>query len=141
MAAPNLVKSQCLLLFEEKKQVLRNGTTFTWDWLRHLLGDGALSEDSIEEPINNQCPNSVTGGQCYKTFSICKLRIFVLSQSVCYIRMEMLTKDKYSSLLQKYVIYGQKKFNNIGPWCQYYKTCFVRNLLFLYLARVFVGIG
>jgi hypothetical protein len=29
--------------------------------------------------------------------------------------MEKLTKDKYSSLLQKYVIYGQKKFYNIGP--------------------------
>jgi hypothetical protein len=54
-------------------------------------------------------------GQCYKTFSVCKLQIFVLSWSVCYIRMEKLTKDKYSSLLRKYIFYGQKSFITLGP--------------------------
>jgi hypothetical protein len=36
----------------------------------------------------------------------------------------MLPKEKYSSLLQKFVIYGQKKFYNIGPRSQIYKTFF-----------------
>jgi hypothetical protein len=30
--------------------------------------------------------------------------------------MEKLVKDKHSSLLQKSVNYGQKKFNNIDTW-------------------------
>ncbi len=30
-------------------------------------------------------------------------------------RLERLARDKHSSLLQKSVNYGQKKFNNIGP--------------------------
>jgi hypothetical protein len=34
----------------------------------------------------------------------------------CYTSLEKLTNDKHSSLLQKSVIYGQKKFYNIGPW-------------------------
>jgi hypothetical protein len=30
--------------------------------------------------------------------------------------LEKLTNDKHSSLLRKSVIYGQKKFFNIGHW-------------------------
>jgi hypothetical protein len=30
--------------------------------------------------------------------------------------------------LLKGVTYGRKKFNNIGPWTQSYKTFYVRNL-------------
>jgi hypothetical protein len=30
--------------------------------------------------------------------------------------VEKLAKDKYSSLLGKFVNYGHKKFYNIGPW-------------------------
>jgi hypothetical protein len=43
-----------------------------------------------------------------------------------------LERDKRSSLLQKFVNYGRKKFYKIGPWAQCYKTFFVRNL------RIFV---
>ncbi len=32
-----------------------------------------------------------------------------------FIQLEKLAKDKHSSLLQKFVNYGQKKFYNIGP--------------------------
>jgi hypothetical protein len=32
-----------------------------------------------------------------------------------------LARDKYSSLLQKFVTYGRKKFYNIGPRGQLYK--------------------
>jgi len=42
--------------------------------------------------------------------------IFVLSYSVCLTIIEKLTNYKHSSLLRKSVIYGQKKFYNIGPW-------------------------
>ncbi len=42
--------------------------------------------------------------------------------------MENFTKDKNSSLLRKSVFYGQKKFYNIGPRAQYYKTFYLRNL-------------
>ncbi len=54
-------------------------------------------------------------GQCYKTFFVRDLPIFILSQSVCYTQLEKFTKDKHSSLLLKSVIYVQKKFYNIGP--------------------------
>ncbi len=40
-----------------------------------------------------------TWGQCYKTFSVRDLQIFVLSQSVCQTRPEKLTNDKHSNLL------------------------------------------
>ncbi len=36
--------------------------------------------------------------------------------------------DKHSSLLQKFVNYGEKKFYNIGPWAQCYKTFLSINL-------------
>jgi len=30
--------------------------------------------------------------------------------------LEWLARDKHSSVLRKFVNYGQKKFYNIGPW-------------------------
>ncbi len=69
-------------------------------------------------------------GQCYKTFFVCDLQFFVLSSSVSQTRPEKLTNDKHWSLLQKSVIYGQKKFYNIGPWSQCYKTFFCCDLRF-----------
>ncbi len=46
---------------------------------------------------------------------LCDLWIFIQSKSVCQTRLEQLAKDKYSSLLQKSVIYGQKSFITLGP--------------------------
>ncbi len=56
-------------------------------------------------------------GQCYKTFSVSDLQIFVLSKRVSQTRPEKLTYDKPSSLLEKSEIYRQKKFYNIWPRC------------------------
>jgi hypothetical protein len=56
-----------------------------------------------------------TSGQCYKSFSVHDLQIFILSQSVCYTRPEKLTSYKDSTLLQKSEIYGQKSFITLGP--------------------------
>ncbi len=70
--------------------------------------------------------------QCYKTFFVRNLRIFVLRWSVYQNRLEKLSKDKNSSLLHKLVNYGHRKFHNIGSWAQCYKTFFVRKL------RIFV---
>jgi hypothetical protein len=53
-------------------------------------------------------------GQCYKTFSVRDLQIFAQSSSVSQTRPEKLTNDKHSNLSRKSVIYGQKKFYNIG---------------------------
>jgi hypothetical protein len=54
-------------------------------------------------------------GQCYKTFSVRDLRIFILSWSVSQTRPEKLTNDQHSSLLRKSVIYGQKSFITLAP--------------------------
>ncbi len=43
-------------------------------------------------------------------------------------RLERFARNKHSSLLRKSVNYGQKKFYNIGPWAQCYKTFYVLNL-------------
>jgi hypothetical protein len=46
--------------------------------------------------------------------------------------------DKHSSLLRKFEYYDRKKFYNIGPWVQYYKTVFSsrpNKLEYLPLAR------
>ncbi len=56
-----------------------------------------------------------TRRQCYKTFLVRELRIFALSQSVYQTRLEKLTNDKHSRLLQKYVIYGQKSLITLAP--------------------------
>ncbi len=36
--------------------------------------------------------------------------------------------NKHSSLVQKFVNHGRKKFYNIEPWTQCYKTFYGRNL-------------
>jgi hypothetical protein len=36
--------------------------------------------------------------------------------------LESLAREKHSSLSQKSVNYGRKKFYNIGPWCLGHKT-------------------
>jgi hypothetical protein len=46
--------------------------------------------------------------QCYKTFL--SVIIFVLTYSVCWIRVEKLAREKLSSLVQKLINYGQKMF-------------------------------
>ncbi len=44
------------------------------------------------------------------------LRIFVLGlKSVCQNRLEKRVKYKHYSLLWKFINYGRKKFDNIGP--------------------------
>ncbi len=53
--------------------------------------------------------NIDTRGQCYKTFSVRDLRIFILSQSVCQTKLKRLTNEKHSSLLRKFVNYRHKK--------------------------------
>ncbi len=54
-------------------------------------------------------------------------------------RLERLARGKHSSLLQKLVYYGCKKFYNVGPWFQCYKTfLFVADSKDKY-ARVFVA--
>jgi hypothetical protein len=45
-----------------------------------------------------------------------------------YTRLENLANDKSSNLVQKFVNYGRKKFYNIGPWAQGYKTFYVHKL-------------
>jgi hypothetical protein len=59
--------------------------------------------------------NTGPSDQCYITFFVHDLRIFVLSYSVCQTRLEKLTNEKHSSLLRKSVIYIRKKFYNTGP--------------------------
>ncbi len=57
----------------------------------------------------------LTWGQCYTTFFVPDLRVFVLSQSVCQTRLEKLSNDNYSSLSQKSIVQGQKCFVTLGP--------------------------
>ncbi len=45
--------------------------------------------------------------------------------------LEKLAKDKCSSLSQKFVTYGSKKFYKIGTWGKCYKTIYSRNLQIL----------
>ncbi len=59
-------------------------------------------------------------GQCYKTFLVHNLQIFILSLSVCQTRFEKFARDKHSSLLQKSVNHDCKRFYNIEPWWQFY---------------------
>ncbi len=48
-----------------------------------------------------------------------------------YTILEKLARDEHSSLLQKIVTYGCKKFYNIGPWGLYHKIYYSCNLRFL----------
>ncbi len=67
--------------------------------------------------------------QCYKTFLVRNLQIFVVSWNVCKVRPEKLTRDKHSGLLRKFVNYRLKKVYNIGPRGQYDINFFGCNLL------------
>jgi hypothetical protein len=46
----------------------------------------------------------------------------------------MLARDKHSYLLRKFVNYGHKKFNNIGPWPEAESSLEVKQALMKYLA-------
>jgi hypothetical protein len=83
---------------------------------------------------NRQSFLNITRCQCYKTFYVRNLQIFVLSESVCRTKPEKLTNDKHSSSLRKSVIYG-KKIYNIRPRCQCYNTFYVRNLQIFVLSE------
>jgi hypothetical protein len=48
-----------------------------------------------------------------------------------YTRLERLARDKHSSLLQKFVTYGRKKFYNIVPRCRCHKPVFSSSLTLL----------
>jgi len=54
--------------------------------------------------------------QCYKTFYVRNLRNFVISYSVCTWQAFPAYSNRHSSLVQKLVNYGQKKFYNIDPY-------------------------
>ncbi len=43
-------------------------------------------------------------------------------------KLEMLVKDKYSTLLRTFVNYGRKKFCNFRPWSEFYKLATSLNL-------------
>jgi hypothetical protein len=51
-------------------------------------------------------------GKCFKTFVVCDLRICAKLVFV-KTKLEKLARDKHSSLLRKFVIYGHKSFYNI----------------------------
>jgi hypothetical protein len=51
---------------------------------------------------------------------------FLYLAGVCLTRIDKLARDKHSSLLQKFLNYGRKKFYNIGPrpiLDVFWKTC------------------
>ncbi len=60
--------------------------------------------------------------QCYKTFYIRDLQIFILSSNVFWTMLEKLARDKRSGFIWKFIIYIRKKLYNLGPWAQCYKT-------------------
>ncbi len=55
-------------------------------------------------------------------FFVCNLQILVRSQSVCSQQALPALPNKHSSLVQKFVNYGQKQFYNICSWAQCCKT-------------------
>ncbi len=62
-------------------------------------------------------------GQCYKTFFVRDLRIFVISESVCPWQAFSIQSNKHSSLLLKLVNCGQKSLITLDNVCiLYYKT-------------------
>ncbi len=63
-------------------------------------------------------------GQCYNTFYIRNLQIFVLSYSIRTWKAFQAWFNKHSSLVWKFVNYGRKKYYNIGPRSQCNKTLF-----------------
>ncbi len=58
--------------------------------------------------------------QSYKTFYSCNLRVYLISQSVCTRQDSIMIMGKARTL--------SKKFYNIGPCGQYYKTFYGRDL-------------
>ncbi len=65
---------------------------------------------------SNPTTADVTGGQCYKTFYVRSIRIFVVS--VCpwqAFQAFQAWPNKHSSLIWKFVNYGSKKLNNFRP--------------------------
>jgi hypothetical protein len=64
----------------------------------------------------------------YKTFYGRDLRFFIISCVFARLSWKSLPRTKHSSLLQRLVNYGEKKFYNIGPWSQFCKTFNSRNL-------------
>jgi hypothetical protein len=47
----------------------------------------------------------------------------------------MFARDKYNSLLQKFINHGRKKFYNIAPWAHIYKPFFYFNSYVAYLSK------
>ncbi len=118
--------------FQAQSHIYGQGQERTQEWSFTQVGSGLAhkSQTRLERAardknssllrtfINYSCKKFYDygpRGQFNKTFFVRDLQIFVLSQSVCQTRLENLTNDKHSSLLQKYVIYVRKKFYNIGP--------------------------
>ncbi len=66
-------------------------------------------------------------GQCYKTFYDHKLRIFIISKSVCPWQA-FPAWHKRTSLIRKVAIYDRKKFYNIGRRFQFY----IKNTYIIY---------
>ena len=61
--------------------------------------------------------------KCYKTFYGRNLRTFVINLSLCPWQAFLVYSNKHSSsLVRKYANYRHKKFLNIGPRTQCYKT-------------------
>jgi hypothetical protein len=69
-----------------------------------------------------------TKAQCYRTFFVRNLQIFVISSSVCPWQAIQAKSNKHSSLVQKIVTYGRKFFYKIVTRGQCYKTFFVHEL-------------
>jgi hypothetical protein len=61
--------------------------------------------------------------QCYKTFYVRNLLIFVLSSSVLSLAIFSSLAKQTLWLSMKIVDHGQKKFYNIFPWTSFLLTC------------------
>ncbi len=74
-------------------------------------------------------PTSVTGANIINLFLSVSYGLLYLARVFVRLDRKKLTNEKYSSLLRKSVIYGQKKFYNIGPGPDpinpFYSLCFV----------------
>ncbi len=56
----------------------------------------------------------VTWAKCYKTFYGRKLRLFIISQSICSWQAFQAQSNKHSSLLRKFIDYRQKSFKTLA---------------------------
>ncbi len=85
--------------------------------LQRRNGRAYLASSSRKKSFITLIPDVINqrpGVNVIKLSFVRDLWIFVLNQSVCLTRLENLTNDKHSSLLQKYVICIRKKCYNIG---------------------------